>query len=290
LSTLGTRIGGWAAAALAVGVGALALAPVAGARPAVPSRSSNNITLIGSGSSAAQPYMQALFKGYSQSHRNITFRYNPDGGNAGVQDVQAGRSEFAVQSRPPLPSDSGTTWDKLFLDGLCIVDNSSNNLGDISLSQLKSIFLGQTTNWNQVAGSNLSTTIDPVGRNPAAGTYTFFQQAVLNNQTQSSNVLQEGSDGLVSIKVGQDHNAIGYVGMAHAKGSGVRKMTIGGVACNDANVKNESYPLWRFIWGLWPTKHPNTNVQKFFDWARTSHQAGQIIKNAGAVPVYNQGF
>ena len=290
LRSIGRRISGWSVAVLALTTGALALAPVAAARPNINTANSSSITLIGSGSSAAQPYMLALFKGYSKLHSNITFRYNADGGNAGVQDVQAGRSEFAIQSRPPLPSDSGTTWDKLFLDGLCIVDNSANNLGDISLSQLKSIFLGQTTNWSQVAGSNLTTTIDPVGRNPAAGTYTFFQQAVLNNQTQSSNVLQEGSDGLVSIKVGQDHNAIGYVGLAHAKGSGVKRMTIGGVSCTDANIKNESYPLWRFIWGLWPTKHPNTNVQKFFDWVRTSHAAGQIIQNAGAVPIFNQGF
>lgn len=290
LQSIRRGIPGRAVAGLAVAAGALAFAQAAGARPATPAQSSSNITLVGSGSSAAQPYMLKLFRGYQQIHSNISFRYTPDGGNAGVQDVQAGRSQFAIQSRPPLPSDSGTTWDKLFLDGLCIVDNPANGLSDISMSQLKSIFLGQTTNWSQVAGSNLTTTIDPVGRNPAAGTYTFFQQAVLNGQTQSSNVLQESSDGLVAVKVSQDSNSIGYVGLAHSHGSGVKTLTIGGVPCDDAHIKNESYPLWRFIWGLWPTSHPNTNVQQFFDWVRTSHKAGQILVAAGAVPVYNQGF
>jgi phosphate transport system substrate-binding protein len=278
-------------AALAVAAGVLALAPVASAMPATPTKSSNNITLIGSGSSGAQPYMLKLFSGYHQLHSNVNFRYTPDGGNAGVQDVQAGRSEFAIQTRPPLPSDGGTTWDKLFLDGLCIVVNPANHLGDISMSQLASIFLGHTTSWSQVAGSNLgNVTIDPVGRTPAAGAYTFFQQAVLNGQSQAGNVLQESSDGLVAVKVSQDHNAIGYVGLAHSRESGEKRLTIGGVACNDANIKNESYPLWRFIWGLWPTKSPNINVQKFFDWVRTSHRAGQLITSAGAVPIYNQGF
>jgi phosphate transport system substrate-binding protein len=233
--------------------------------------------------------MLKLFKGYNQVHPSIRFSYNPDGGNAGVQDVQAGRSEFAIQTRPPLPSDAGTTYFKLFLDGLCIAVNPSNHLSNISMSQLKDIFLGTDTNWSQIPGSGLSTTIDPVGRNSSAGAYTFFQQAVLGGQTQSSNVRQAPSDGLVAVDVSQDKNAIGYVGLAHSgAGSGVKKLRIGGVACNDTNIRNESYPLFRFIWGVLPTSHPNINVEKFFDWTRTSARAGQIISAAGAVPVFNK--
>jgi phosphate transport system substrate-binding protein len=196
---------------------------------------------------------------------------------------------FAINSRPPLPSDSGTTYFKLFLDGLCIAVNPANQLSNISISQLKDIFLGTDTKWSQIPGSGRGTaTIDPVGRPPSAGTYTFFQQAVLGGQTQSSNVRQAPSDGLVAVDVSQDKNAIGYVGMAHSgTGSGVKKLRIGGVACNPTNIRNESYPLFRFIWGVLPTSHPNINVEKFFDWTRTSHRAGQILTAAGAVPVFN---
>lgn len=70
--------------------------------------------------------MLELFKAYSKLHKKIRFSYVPDGGNAGVKDVQAGRSQFAINTRPPLPSDSGTTYVKLFLDGLCIAVNKSN--------------------------------------------------------------------------------------------------------------------------------------------------------------------
>jgi ABC-type phosphate transport system substrate-binding protein len=222
-----------------VAVPALALAPAAGA-----------VTLIGSGSSAAQPYMLKLFKGYSAIHRSVHFRYSPDGGNAGVQDVQQGRSQFAINTRPPLKSDSGTTYFKLFLDGLCIVDNPKNALSDISIGETKNIFLATDTNWSQVPGSNLATTIDPVGRNSAAGLYTFFQQAVLGGKTQA--------------------------------------LTIGGVACDAAHIKNESYPLFRYDWGVLPTSHPSVQVEKFFDWVRTSKAAGKIIGRAGAVPAFNK--
>ena len=67
--------------------------------------------------------MLELFRGYNKLHHKIHFKYIPDGGNAGVKDVQQHRSQFAIQTRPPLPSDRGTTYDKLFLDGLCIAVN-----------------------------------------------------------------------------------------------------------------------------------------------------------------------
>ena len=267
-----------AAVVLAAVIPGLVLAPAAGA-----------LTLSGSGSSAAQPYMLKLFKGYSQIHKSIRFKYIPDGGNAGVQDVQAGRSQFAIQTRPPLRSDSGTTFFKLFLDGLCIAVNPSNRLGDISISETKNIFLATDTNWSQVPGSNLTTTIDPVGRNSAAGLYTFFQQAVLGGKTQASNVNPLTSDGLVATAVSRDPNAIGYIGLSHSgAGSGVKKLTIGGVPCDTGHIKNESYPLFRYDWGVIPTAHLNIQVEKFFDWVRTSKAAGQIISRAGAVPAFNK--
>src|SRR3984885_1471193 len=182
-------------------------------------------TLFGSGSSAEQPILNVLFRAYNRLHKSVRFNYLPDGGNAGVQDVQAGRRLFAINTRPPLPSDAGTTYFKLFLDGLCVAVNPSNSLSNLTVAQTKDIFTGLFTNWSQVGGSNLTTTIDPIGRNSAAGSYTFFQQAILGNQTQSSNVAQETSDGLVATTVSKDPNAIGYIGLAHSgKGSGVKKV------------------------------------------------------------------
>ena len=266
-------------------VGVAAAIPALAAVPAAQAT-----TLVGSGSSAAQPYMQKLFKAYSASkHNKIRFRYNGNGGNAGVQDVQAHRSQFAVQTRPPLKSDSGTVYVKLFLDGLCIAVNPANHLSNASIGQVKDIFLATDTNWSQLPGSGLSTAIAPIGRNSSAGLYTFFQQAVLGGKTQASNVLQTTSDGLVATAVHKDPNAIGYVGLAHAgAANGVKNLTINGVACDQAHIKNESYPLFRYVWGVFPISHPNVQVEKFFDWVRTSKAAGGIINRAGAVPAFNK--
>jgi phosphate transport system substrate-binding protein len=245
------------------------------------------VTLTGSGSSAAQPYMLELFKCYSKLHHSIKFKYIADGGNAGVKDVQAGRSQFAINTRPPEPSDSGTTQIKLFLDGLCIAVNKSNSISDISLTSLKNVFLGVDTSWGQVGGSNLTSTVDPIGRNSAAGQYTFFQQAVLGGATQSSNVQQDTSDGLVQVGVSHDPNAIGYVGLAHS-GSPVKSISVNGIACNASTIRAQSYPLFRYDWGVIPTTGASVPVEQFLSWVRSSAAAGKIINKAGAVAAFNK--
>lgn len=264
----------------------LGVATAAAAVLAVPA-AAGAATLTGSGSSAAQPYMLELFKGYSQLHHSIHFKYVPDGGNAGVKDVQAGRSEFAINTRPPEPSDAGTTYEKLFLDGLCIAVNKDNSISNLPLTTVKNIFLGTDTNWSQVGGSNLTTTIDPIGRNSAAGQYTFFQQSVLGGATQASNVQQDTSDGLVQVGVSHDPNSIGYLGLAHS-GNPVKSISINGVPCQASTIRNKSYPLFRYDWAVIPTRGASTRVEQFLDWVRTSKAAGKIINRAGAVAAFNK--
>jgi phosphate transport system substrate-binding protein len=167
--------------------------------------------------------------------------------------------------------------------------NPSNSISNLQISQVKDIFTGVDTSWSQVGNTNLTSTIDPVGRNSSAGSYTFFQQGVLGGASQSSNVHPVTSDGLVATAVSKDQNGIGYAGLAHSHTvDGVKPVSLNGVACSAANIKNETYPLFRFIWGVVPTSHPSVAVEKFFDWVRTSKAAGQVINRAGAVSAFNK--
>jgi phosphate transport system substrate-binding protein len=243
-------------------------------------------TLIGSGSTAAQPYLEALFSAYQKLHPTISFLYTGDGGNSGVKDVQAGRSVFAGQSVAPTSTAAGTTFIKLFADGLCIDVNPSNHLSNISTTTLANIFEGNLTNWAQVPGAGLSTTVAAYGRNSTAGTFTFFTSAILNGGIQGSNVTTEGSDSLVANAVAGDPNGIGYVGLAY-QSSKLRSVSVNGLACDDANIKAQTYPLSRFIWLVVPASNPNPDVLAFAQWVQTSSQAGQIISAVGGVPVSN---
>ncbi len=118
----------------------------------------------------------------------------------------------------------------MYLDGLCIDVNPKNKLTNISIQQTHDIYRGLITNWSQVPGSGLDTTIDPVGRDTNGGTYNFFLQAVLNNELPASNVNALTADGLVVNAVKQDPNAIGYDGLAW-QGKGQKALKVNGVPC-----------------------------------------------------------
>jgi phosphate transport system substrate-binding protein len=263
---------------------------------AVPAAASASTVLIGSGSSAAQPYMLALFTAYHKLHKSVTFRYNPDGGNAGVKDVQSGISEFGIQTAAPLPSQTHVTFTKFFKDALCIDVNSANKLSNLSLAQLAGVYKQPPTYtaWSQLGGNLGGASILTEGRNSAAGQFTFFQSAVLNGGAEDSSTTQLTSDGLVKIAIEKNKDAIGYVGLANsgvkgeATAKGEKALSINGIACSPANVKKESYPLWRYDWYVLPATSPNPAVLQFLNWARTSKAAGKILSTAGAVPAFNK--
>src|SRR3954451_2775728 len=252
---------------------------------AVPA-SAGATTLIGSGSGAAQPLLQALFNGYHKATPSVDFVYTPNGGNAGVKDVQAGRSQFAGQARPPLPSDAGTTYVKSYLDGLCILVNPANSLHSLTLSQLGDVYQGRLTDWKTFPGAKLTGTIDPYGRDANGGTDHFFSPAVLQGSPPAGNVNALSSDGLIANAVKQDKYGIGYDGLAYTKL--LRPIKVAGIPCDHATVKSERYPLSRYIYYVVPTAGSDPNVTKFIDWARTSISAGTIINNAGGVAVFNK--
>ncbi|MGC1852746.1 MAG: substrate-binding domain-containing protein [Solirubrobacterales bacterium] len=247
-------------------------------------------TIIGSGSVAMQPVLQALFAQYTKLTKGkVKFIYTANGGNAGVKDVQNGTSQFAGNARTPLPSDAGTTYIKMFLDGLCMDVNPKNKLQNITIQQVHDIYRGLITNWSQIPGSGLTTTINPVGRDTNGGTYNFFLQAVLNNELPSSNVNALTADGLVANAVKQDPNAIGYDGLAW-QGNGQKTLKVNGVLCTSSKISVEplKYPLSRYLFLVVPNTGVSPALQKFIDWARRSPEAGTTILKAGAVPAFNK--
>jgi len=253
--------------------------------------SAGAVTYIGSGSVAAQPVLQALFATYTKKvNKKVHFTYVANGGNAGVKDVQNGSSQFAGQARTPLPSDAGTTYIKMFLDGLCLDVNPKNPLTNISIQQTHDIYRGLITNWSQV-GSSLGTTIDPVGRDTNGGTYNFFLQAVLNNEPPASNVNALTADGLVVNAVKQDPNAIGYDGLAW-QGKGQKALKVEGVPCEAKKISVEplKYPLSRYLFLVLPGDGSGISpaLSKFINWARLNPVAGEVISKAGGVPAFNK--
>ena len=106
-----------------------------------------------------------------------------------------GQLAFAQSSRPVSDNeferarrrDFSLTQISVAIDGLAIVVNPEININGLSLEQLKSIYTGKTTNWNQLGGSNIS--IQPFSRHKSeGGTVEMFVEDILGGQPFSSEV------------------------------------------------------------------------------------------------------
>jgi phosphate transport system substrate-binding protein len=243
-------------------------------------------TLIGSGSVAMQPYIVALTAKYHKLHPDIDFAYNANGGNAGIKDVQAGKSQFAGQARAPIPSDGGTTYLEGFKDGMAIIVNKKNKLTGLKIQQVSDIYTGKVTSWSKLKGSKLTSTIQPYGRESNAGQYTYFLAAVLNGANQATNVTTELSDGLVYNDVKKNKSGIGYVGQAWLKPA-IKALKLNKIVISQKTVKSNKYPLARYLYWVVPESNVNANVSAFIDWARTSYDARKIIEKTGGVAIFN---
>lgn len=244
-------------------------------------------TVIGSGSIAMAPYIEALAAKYHKINPSFTLAYNANGGNAGIKDVQTGKSQFAGQARAPIPSDGGTTYLEGFKDGMAIIVNKKNKLPGLKLQQVADIYTGKVTSWTKYPKSKLSSTIQPYGRESNAGQYTYFLAAVLNGAQQASNVTTELSDGLVYNDVKKNKAGIGYVGQAWLKSS-IRSIKLNGVAISTKNVKSNKYVLSRYLYWVVPESNVNPTVAGFIDWARKSYEARQVIEKIGGVAIFNK--
>jgi phosphate transport system substrate-binding protein len=111
------------------------------------------------------------------------------GSGTGIKMLIANQLAFSQSSRPVKPEENETAKTKGFslkeitvaIDGIAIAVNHNLNIPGLTVSQLKDIYTGKITNWQQVGGENLP--IIPLSRSKeSGGSVDFFVENVLNKE------------------------------------------------------------------------------------------------------------
>ena len=238
-------------------VRALAVAAVAAVFGVALPAAANATTLVGSGSVAAQPVFEALFDKYEKLHKDIDFVYTANGGNVGVQDVQAGRSQFAGQARSPLPSDAGTTLhqDVPGRRSACSCTRAIR-LERIEIPMLADIYHGITTNWSEVPGSNLDTrpSTRSVVTPTEASTTSSSRRCSTTSRTRRTSTRSPPTvwSSTRSSETRRRSATRATPGVARAS----RRSRSTAFRAPPKQIKNFKYPLSRYIFVVLPTDEP----------------------------------
>jgi phosphate transport system substrate-binding protein len=119
----------------------------------------------------------------------------PPSSGAGISMLVSDRVDFAQSSRPILDQEYNQAQQRGYplkqipvaLDGLAVAVNPSLNISGLTLDQLKSIYMGRTTNWQELGGPDRP--IIPFSRpTNAGGTVELFVEDVLTGQAFGANV------------------------------------------------------------------------------------------------------
>ena len=271
--------------AILIAVLALGMFSGCGQQPAAtpaPPASELTGTVATDGSTSIEKVIGALGEAFTNENSGVTFTYNPTGSGSGITAVIEGRCDIGLSSRALKDEEKATLTETVIaLDGIAIVVNPNNPVVDLSLEQIAQIYTGAITNWKDVGGSDAEIVV--IGREAGSGTRDGFETIT---GTKDTCVYRQEltSTGDVITTVSQNPDAIGYASLASVKES-VKALTVNGVAPSEAAVQDGTYVIQRpFVVATRTDEALSPAAQAFFDYI-TSAQAGQIITNAGAVPV-----
>lgn len=239
-------------------------------------------TVATDGSTSMEKVIGALGESFMNENDGIQFTYNPTGSGSGITAVSEGRCDIGLSSRSLKDEEKaqGLTETVLALDGIAVVVNPENQVNDLSIEQIASIYTGEITNWSEVGGADAEIVV--IGREAGSGTRDGFES--ITKTSEKCQYRQElTSTGDVITTVSQNPDAIGYTSLSVVKDN-VKALSVGGVAPSEETVKDGSYAIQRpFVLVTRDGVKLSDAAQAFFDYV-TSDKVADIITSAGVVP------
>jgi phosphate transport system substrate-binding protein len=263
---------------------------VAGCTDSTPTTSptQERTTIKVTGSTTVLPIAQKAADVYMATHANADIQVTGGGSSVGVQAAGEKTADIGMSSRD-VKSDEKTKYPELVVttigkDGVALIINPANTVTRLTTAQIKGIYNGNFTNWNQVGGADMAIVV--VGRDSASGTREFFTSSVMGGQNYVPTMLEKNSNGAVQQTISQTPGAIGYVGLGFIDNSikAVKVTTdAGDVEPSVENVLAGKYPLSRSLY-LLTSGQPSGLAKEYVDYI-LSPTGQSLLTEEGFVPV-----
>ena len=106
-------------------------------------------TLKVGGSTSVEPLMQSMRIAYLDMNAGVEIEISGGGSGTGISEATSGVLDIGMSSRALRDSEKeALTPTDIALDGVAVIVNPANPIGNISIEQVKDIFTGETTRWS----------------------------------------------------------------------------------------------------------------------------------------------
>ncbi len=231
-------------------------------------------------------FMKELAAAYE---RKTGVRIEIEGGGAtrGIREVVAGKADIGGSCRGLItgnPKEMGADLRPVAWDALVVIVHPDNPVEDITLDQIRGIYLGKIRNWKELGGNDAPIRLY-VRRGKISGVGRAIRKLVFADydvEFKAYKVVK--SSGPLEKAVEKDVNAVGITGISSARKRKVKILKLEGKEPSFDNIRKGEYLLYRPLYLVLNPNHPQyAELEKFVKFAHSS-EGRRVIRANRTVP------
>jgi len=236
-------------------------------------------SVIVAGSTSVQPYAEILAEEFAHYSPEIEIDVQGGGSSAGITAAETGAADIGMSSRDLNEKESALWAVEIAKDGLAVIINPGNPINNLTLDQVRDVYLGAVDNWSALGGNDAR--IHVIAREEGSGTRSAFESLVMGSGQITPRAIVQDSNGAVRQLVSDDLNSIGFISLGLVDHS-VKAIDLDGVRASVDNVINGSYRLFRpFLFVS--ADQPTGSALEFIEFT-LSPEGQQILSHEGLIP------
>jgi len=246
--------------------------------------------LVIKGSTTVLPIAQKVVEAYMKQNPDVKITLEGGGSGNGIKALVDGTTDIANSSRFIKDKEVSLAVEKgrypvpfaVAYDCIVPIVHPSNPLTNITLEQLKKIYMGEIRNWKEVGGSD--TPVVVISRDTSSGTYEVWEEKILRGGRVFPGALLQASSGAVIQAVSKNKNAIGYDGIGYVN-SEVKALKVENIAGSAETTLNGTYPISRALY-MFTQGWPTGDTLKFINFVLHPQKGQKYVAEAGFVPLW----
>jgi phosphate transport system substrate-binding protein len=246
------------------------------------------IVILGS-NTIGEELAPQLVAEYKKEHPSVAFELEFKGTTYGMGALIVGRCDVAAASRDAstneveLARDRGVAFNDHVIGSydVAVIVKASNPITNLTREQVRDLFTGAVQNWKDVGGPDAP--VHLYSRHPISGTHLGFRELAMENKPYALHLKTYTNYMGLAQAVAQDENGIGYSTITLASSTGVKPVSIGGVAPTVESVNKGQYPYARTL-RLYTDKANETSSARSFVEFVQSARGQAIMAQMGFAP------
>lgn len=250
-------------------------------------------TITIKGSDTMVHLMSSLTEEYMKRYPEAQLSVTGGGSGTGIAALLNGTTNICASSRDMQQKERDEALSRginvvektIAYDGIAVIVNPDNPIGELTMSQIKDIFTGKIKNWKELGGPDQE--ISALSRESNSGTFVFFQEHVLLKENFAPSVKLMPASSSIAQAVSQDRWSIGYLGLGYAKNANVKIVKVKkddnspAITPNHNTVLDKSYPIARPLFLIF-NGEPQGIMANFLTFV-LSKEGQKIVEETGYI-------